>query len=141
MNPNESPPLNLLREFQAIPLHPAITLLPEETATCVVSVLALEQALDVMHIDLRGRASIADHLVIASGRTGRQIAALADQLTRTLKEKGFAISVEGKNSSDWILLDAGDVIIHLFRPETRAFYGIERMWGERTPEPSAVLTA
>lgn len=130
----------LNKELHVISSHRIAPVQPEEAASSVVSILADEKALDVMHIDLRGRTSIADHLVIASGRTQRQIGAMADQLVQSLKAQGLSVSVEGKNSGDWVLLDAGDIIVHLLRPEVRAFYGIERMWGETTPEPDAALS-
>ncbi|MEM8957248.1 MAG: ribosome silencing factor [Pseudomonadota bacterium] len=87
------------------------------------------KAEDVVSIDLRGRSEMADHLVIASGRSTRQVVALAEKLTETLK-RDLAISckIEGKDAGDWVLIDAGDVIVHLFRPEVREFYQLEKMW-------------
>jgi len=88
----------------------------------------------VIIIDLRGRSSIADHLVIASGRSQRQVVAMADHLHTKLKQLGLPVSVEGVPQGDWVLIDAGDIVVHLFRPEVRSFYGLERMWGLTTPE-------
>ena len=88
------------------------------------------KAEDIVVIDLEGKTSIADHLVIASGRSSRQVTALADQVTSKLKDVGHGrVMSEGKEHGDWVLLDAGDIIIHLFRPEVRAFYNLEKMWG------------
>jgi len=81
-------------------------------------------------IDLDGKSSVADHMIIASGRSGRHVGALADHLLRKLKETGAGRArVEGLPNADWVLIDAGDVIVHLFRPEVREFYNLERIWG------------
>jgi ribosome-associated protein len=94
------------------------------------------KAEDVVVIDLHGKSSIADYLVIASGRSQRQIGATADHLSQNIKEAtGHAASVEGTQHCDWVLVDAGDVIVHLFRPEIRSFYNLEKMWGMNMPEP------
>ena len=80
-------------------------------------------------IDLRGRSTIADHMVICSGRSSRQVAAIAEKLVERLKqEAGVIARVEGKETGDWVLIDAGDVIVHVFRPEVREFYQLEKMW-------------
>ena len=81
-------------------------------------------------IDLIGKTSIADYMIIASGRNSRHIAAMADHIREKAKAGGFGtIETEGEPQCDWVLLDAGDIIVHLFRPEVRAFYNIEKMWG------------
>ena len=81
-------------------------------------------------IDLRGKSSIADHLIIASGRSARQVGALGDYVLDKLKAIGHrGAGVEGKENGDWVLIDAGDLIVHLFRPEVRAYYNLEKMWG------------
>ena len=99
-----------------------------------------DKAEDVVTIDLRGKSSIADYMVIASGRSTRQVGAMAEHLLRKVKTDGFgAASVEGAPQNDWVLIDAGDVIVHLFRPEVRAFYGIEKMWSVTLPEERAVV--
>jgi ribosome-associated protein len=89
-----------------------------------------DQAQEVISIPLEGKSSIADHMVIASGRSSRQVASMAQKLAERIK-KGHGISVrtEGLPVADWVLIDAGDVIVHLFRPEVRSFYNLERMWG------------
>lgn len=90
-----------------------------------------DKALDVVVLDIAGRSSIADIMVIASGRSQRHVAAMADHVSRTLKEEGFPRpAVEGTERADWVLIDAGDVIVHLFRPEVRAFYDLERIWSD-----------
>ena len=95
-----------------------------------------DKAEDINTIDLRGQTSIADYMIVASGRSSRQVGALAEKLCDRLKASGCTnIRVEGKSSCDWVIVDAGDVIIHLFRPEVRDFYNIERMWSlQQSPE-------
>ena len=87
-----------------------------------------DRAEDVVSIDLRGRSEMADHMVIASGRSSRQVAAISEHLTDRLKEAGTPSKVEGADQGDWVLIDAGDVIVHVFRPEVREFYQLEKMW-------------
>ena len=80
-------------------------------------------------IDLRGKSTIGDFMVVASGTSSRHVVALADQLVAALKKHGFkGILPEGIRQGDWVLIDAGDIIVHLFRPEVRSFYGMEKMW-------------
>ena len=89
-----------------------------------------DQAQDVVSIPLEGKSSIADHMVIASGRSTRQVASIATKLAERLKREGFGNPrIEGLPAADWVLIDAGDVVVHLFRPEVRSFYNLERMWG------------
>ena len=93
-----------------------------------------DKAQDVVFIDLKDKSSVADGLIIASGRSHRHVGALADRLMRTIKEQGFGrAKVEGLPHCDWVLIDAGDVIVHLFRPEVRVFYNIEKIWSVDTP--------
>lgn len=88
-----------------------------------------DQALDTVSIPLAGKSSIADHMVIASGRSTRQVASMAQKLVERIKgETGRSARIEGMANADWVLIDAGDVIVHLFRPEVRSFYNLERMW-------------
>ena len=88
-----------------------------------------DQAVDVISIPLAGKSSIADYMVIASGRSTRQVASMAQKLSEKIKaEYGRPSRIEGLPTADWVLLDAGDVIVHLFRPEVRTFYNLERMW-------------
>jgi ribosome-associated protein len=95
----------------------------------VLSQLDDDQAQEVVSIPLEGKSSIADHMVIASGRSTRQVASMAQKLAEKIKQAGFGHArVEGLPAADWVLIDAGDVVIHLFRPEVRSFYNLERMW-------------
>lgn len=106
----------------------------------VLSSLDDDKAEDVVTIDLRGRSSIADYMVICSGRSSRQVASISEKLIERLKAE-FRLSsrVEGKEQGDWVLIDAGEVVVHVFRPEVRDFYQLEKMWlpaGARTVEPA-----
>ncbi|MBO9511977.1 ribosome silencing factor [Erythrobacter sp. A6_0] len=97
-----------------------------------------DQAQDIVTIDLEGKSSIADHMVIASGRSTRQVAAIANKLAEKVKQAGFGpVKLEGLPAADWVLLDAGDVVVHLFRPEVRSFYNLERMWAFGDAPPVA----
>jgi len=101
-----------------------------------------DKAEDIVVIDLHGKSSIADYLVIASGRSSRQVAAMADHLAHKLKEAGARrVAVEGARQGDWVLIDGGDLIVHLFRPEVRRFYNLEKMWGMTLPEPDKAAVA
>ncbi|MFN3583568.1 ribosome silencing factor [Phenylobacterium sp.] len=92
-----------------------------------------DKAQDVVLIDLKGKSPVADALVVASGRSQRHVGAMADHLLRALKEAGYGkCRVEGMPSADWVLIDTGDVIVHLFRPEVRSFYNIEKIWSVET---------
>jgi ribosome-associated protein len=89
-----------------------------------------DQAQETISIPLQGKSSIADHMVIASGRSSRQVASMAQKLAERIKQAtGRSARIEGLPVADWVLIDAGDVIVHLFRPEVRSFYNLERMWG------------
>ncbi len=91
--------------------------------------LADDKAEDVVSIDLSGKTSFADYMVIANGRSSRQVGAMADHLRERIKDAGFGVAqIEGKANGDWVLVDAGDVIVHLFRPEVREFYNLEKIW-------------
>ena len=95
----------------------------------VLASLDDDQAVDTVSIPLAGKSSIADHMVIASGRSTRQVASMAAKLAERIKaETGRPARIEGLAAADWVLIDAGDVIVHLFRPEVRSFYNLERMW-------------
>ena len=88
-----------------------------------------DKAEDIVTIDLRGRSAMADHMVIASGRSSRQVASIAQKLVDRLKtECGRLARIEGKDTGDWVLIDTDDVIVHVFRPEVREFYQLEKMW-------------
>lgn len=86
------------------------------------------KAEDIVVIDLAGKSSIANYMVVASGNSNRHVASLAENLQIKLKENGFQSVVEGEEKADWVLIDAYDVIVHIFRPEVRAFYSLEKMW-------------
>lgn len=95
----------------------------------ILASLEDDKAEDVVAIDLRGRSSVADHMVICSGRSSRQVGSIAEKLADRLKQElGRSVKIEGKDQGDWVLLDAGDVIVHVFRPEVRDFYQLEKMW-------------
>ena len=97
-----------------------------------------DQAQDVILIDLKDKSSVADAMIVASGRSHRHVAAIADHLLRALKDAGFGRArVEGLPHCDWVLIDAGDVIVHLFRPEVRAFYNLEKIWSVEPPRRAA----
>lgn len=105
----------------------------------VMAQLDDDQAQDVVSIPLEGKSSIADHMVIASGRSTRQVASMAQKLAEKIKQAGGTARIEGLTNADWVLIDAGDVIVHLFRPEVRTFYNLERMWafGDAPETPNA----
>ncbi len=87
------------------------------------------KAEQTVSIDITGKSSLSDHMVVTSGRSNRHVSAVADQLVKALREAGFGKPrVEGLPHADWVLVDAGDVIVHIFRPEVREFYNIEKMW-------------
>jgi ribosome-associated protein len=88
-----------------------------------------DKAEEVVQIDLRGRSDVADYMVICSGRSSRQVASISEKLADRLKEQfHLSAKMEGKETGDWVLIDAGDVIVHVFRPEVREFYQLEKMW-------------
>ena len=99
-----------------------------------------DKAEDIVLIDLQGKSPIADAVIVASGRSARHVSALSDHLLRALKDAGFGrAQIEGLPAADWVLIDAGDVIVHLFRPEVRAFYQIEKIWSVDSPHRTATL--
>ena len=101
----------------------------EDLHRLVLQSLDDDQAVEVVSIPLAGKSSIADHMVIASGRSTRQVASMATKLAQRIKENfGRTARIEGLPAADWVLIDADDVIVHLFRPEVRNFYNLERMW-------------
>ena len=102
----------------------------------IVQTLENGKAEEIVTIDLAGKTTIADHMVIASGRSTRQVAALTEHLEEVLSRR-TRISIEGKTQADWVLIDAGDVIVHLFRPEIRSYYNLEKMWGGALPDSEA----
>lgn len=95
----------------------------------IVKSLDQDKAEDIVTIDLAGKSSFADYMVIATGRSTRQVAAMAEHLKERIKASGIKqVHAEGLPQADWVLIDAGDVVAHLFRPEVRAFYNLEKMW-------------
>jgi ribosome-associated protein len=102
--------------------------------TLITTRLDDDKAQDIVVIDLKDKSSVADSLIVASGRSHRHVGALADHVLRALKDAGYGrCRVEGLPHCDWVLIDAGDVIVHLFRPEVRAFYNIEKIWSVEPP--------
>ena len=98
-----------------------------------------DKAEDIISIDLAGKSSIADYMVIATGRSSRQLNAMAQHLDEKLTKLGVKkVSIEGLTQGEWVLLDGGDVVVHLFKPEIRSFYNLEKMWGVELPEPERV---
>ena len=119
-----TPPAELLSEGQK----------PAALLKQIVHLLDEAKAEDVVTIDLAGKSSIGDYMVIASGRSDRHVGAIAEQLQRKLKGKGAArVRVEGLEACDWVLIDTGDIIVHVFRPEVRDFYNLEKMWSADRP--------
>ena len=115
---------------------------PEALHALVLQSLEDDQAQDLISIPLEGKSSIADHMVIASGRSTRQVAAIAQKLAERIKRASFSPPrIEGLPAADWVLIDAGDVIVHLFRPEVRSFYNLERMWAFGDVPPVAAGSA
>jgi ribosome-associated protein len=106
--------------------------------TLICASLEDDKAEDIVAIDLAGRASFADRMVVATGLADRQIAAMATHLTEKLAEAGFKkVLIEGASGTDWVLIDAGDIIVHLFKPEARTLYALEKMWGADLDEVAA----
>ncbi len=106
-----------------------------EIADLIETSLSDDKAIDPITIDLTGKTSLADTMVIATGSSRRHIEAMAEHVLERLKALGLNGSIaEGRGQSDWVLIDAGDVIVHLFRDETRRFYDLERLWGSALPE-------
>ncbi len=102
---------------------------PEALKVLIEGQLDDDKAENVVSIDLAGKTAIADYMIIASGRSARQVGAMADHLTEKLKAAGARnLRVEGKTQADWVLIDAGDIVVHLFRPEVRDFYRLDEMW-------------
>jgi ribosome-associated protein len=109
----------------------------EEILRLVLSRLDDMKAEDTLTIDLRDKSSIGDYMVVASGRSNRHVGSVADRVLEDLRKVGVAARVEGVPHCDWVVIDAGDVIVHVFRPEVRAFYNIEKMWLASRPAQRA----
>jgi ribosome-associated protein len=111
-----------------------------ETLRTVLACLEDSKAEDTVSIDLTSKSSIGDYMVVATGRSQRHVASIADRVVKDLHKTGKSgVRVEGMRQGDWVLIDAGDIIVHVFRPEIRAFYNLEKMWSAGTadePRPS-----
>lgn len=94
----------------------------------VLNTLEDAKAEDTIALDITGKSPLSDHMVVTSGRSARHVSAIADQLAKALKDAGYKPRIEGLPAADWVLVDASDVIVHIFRPEVREFYNIEKMW-------------
>jgi len=113
---------------------------PNRLLKIVLDTLDGSKAEDVVTIDLKGKTSIGDHMVLASGRSQRHVGAVADHLIKKLKDEGYGRArIEGLPQCDWVLIDAGDVIVHVFRPEVRGFYNLEKMWSADRPVERMVV--
>ncbi len=113
--------------------------MPEADALCALVETSLDddKAEDIVVIDLKEKSSFADYMVIATGRSDRHVGALAEHLIEKMKASGLpSVPAEGRERCDWVLLDGGDVIVHLFRQEVRAFYNLEKLWSEDAPDDS-----
>ncbi len=110
-------------------MAPALNATSEAQLERILSSLNEDKAEDIVQIDLRGKTAIGDYMVICSGRSTRQVTAISEKLSERLKsELGVLTKIEGKDAGDWVLLDTGDVVVHVFRPEVREFYQLEKMW-------------
>lgn len=111
----------------------------EQLHALILKSLDDDQAVDVIDLPLAGKTEIADHMVIASGRSTRQVASMAQKIAEKIKsDLGKNVRIEGLPAADWVLIDADDVIVHLFRPEVRSFYNLEKMWAfDQAPAPAA----
>jgi ribosome-associated protein len=108
----------------------------------VLASLEEDKAEDVVVLDLRGKSPLADHMVIASGRSSRQVQSISEKLVERLKrDLGRSAKMEGRDAGDWVLIDAGDVIVHLFRPEVRQFYALEKLWAPQPDSQARVIGA
>ncbi len=120
----------MLANKKAKPLNGAAKSKPEKSLLkTILTSLEDDKAIDISVIDLAGKSSLADHMIVASGGSQRHVGAIADHLLEKLKDGGFGKrSAEGLGQSDWVLIDAADAIVHIFRPEVRAYYQLEKMW-------------
>ena len=130
------------REDRIIATNPPSLPSPQQLLELIEQSLDDDKAIDIVSVDLTGKSSIADAMVVASGASVRQVGAMADHLREKLKAAGIkGISIEGQENCDWVLIDSGDVIVHLFRPEVRDFYNLEKLWSEALPESVDVTAA
>ena len=125
-------------ESNAIPKLKSGTPSAQEQLRLITASLDDDKAEDVVVVDLEGKASFADYMVIATGRSDRQVGAMADHLVQKLKAEGIQrVPAEGMTQRDWVLLDSGDVVVHLFRPEIRSFYNLEKLWSDEPEQARA----
>jgi len=118
---------------------PSSPLSVEELLKTVTDCLDSNKAEDIVSIDLAGKSGIADYIVIANGRSQRQVAALCDYVVKDLKKAGHThLVIQGLEQSDWVLIDAADIVIHIFRPEVRSFYNLDKMWATELEEGDVV---
>src|SRR5262245_40156149 len=118
---------------ELVPTHDSEALL-----ALITTWLDEAKAENIVTIDIRGKSSIGDYMLIASGRSDRHVGAIAEQVQRKLKDEGYGSRIEGQPQCDWVLIDIGDIIVHVFRPEVRTFYNLEKMWSaERPSDPLA----
>jgi nicotinate-nucleotide adenylyltransferase len=125
-----------LATVATLPARPPRTAEPAQLLRQVIGSLEDGKAEDIVTIDLAGKTTFADYMVVASGRSARQVASLTEHLEKDLPGR---VAVEGKSQGDWVLIDAGDVIVHIFRPEIRAYYNLEKMWGAGLPEADVAV--
>ncbi len=113
----------------------------KELSLYILDILEENSAQDTIEIDISGKSSIADFMIVTSGRSNRHVNALADYVIKGLKDRDYGeMGVEGLDAADWVLVDAGDVILHVFRPEVRAFYNLEKIWSVPLPESVRALS-
>jgi ribosome-associated protein len=111
----------------------------DKTLNMILSRLEDMKAEETVTIDLRGKSAFSDYMIVTSGRANRHVGAIAENVTKCLKENGITgIHVEGLPNCDWVLIDSGDVVVHVFRPEVREFYNLERLWSQNPMGPQAV---
>ena len=133
-------PTSLARDTTTSPYRPALDAqTPEQVLQTVLATLDDAKAEDTVSIDLHGKSAIGDYMVVTSGRSHRHVGAIAERVLEALRDKGFKAKVEGLPHCDWVLIDTGDVIVHVFRPEVRSFYNLEKMWSSDRPSERAAL--
>jgi nicotinate (nicotinamide) nucleotide adenylyltransferase/ribosome silencing factor RsfS/YbeB/iojap len=125
-----------LASVTSIAPRPPRTADPAQLLRQVIGSLEDGKAEEIVTIDLAGKTTFADYMVVASGRSARQVVSLTEHLEKDLPGR---VAVEGKSQGDWVLIDAGDVIVHIFRPEIRAYYNLEKMWGAGLPEADVAV--
>ena len=131
-----------MQSASAAPRRDTPALDVEELLALILRSLDDDQAVEIVTIPLSGKTVIADYMVIASGRSTRQVASMAQKIAERVKaETGHLVRIEGLPTADWVLIDADDVIVHLFRPEVRNFYNLERMWAFEDQAPAAAGNA